>query len=307
MFYMSQSNVTDLLQRLKGELQNFETIAQLLQPQPEEVPKLHGIDIYGGTFALNGVGGGDHIIYVDFNQRYDLDARIARAVDEGRPHIAENLERCRKTAGVAVIDVAGHRVTDALIAAMLHQAFLMGAVYELDFFGQITKRLFENLNSRFYHSSGEHKFVSLIYGEISEDAMFRFIAAAQPFPAVFSERHDRFMEVSKELCVSFPPLGMLPSLDAIDRKNTPSILGFKDHYQMNEWVLMGAGDILFLFTDGLAEHSRGDERYFPDRLERKLRETKHLAAKDIFESVEQDMREFGELSDDTSFVVVKRM
>ena len=61
-------------------------------------------------------------------------------------------------------------MTDALLAAMLHQAFLVGALYELDMNGQITRHLFENLNTRFYQSSGAHKFMSLIYGEISGDA-----------------------------------------------------------------------------------------------------------------------------------------
>lgn len=66
-------------------------------------------------------------------------------------------------AGVAVVDVSGHLITDALMAAMLHQAFLLGSIYELDMFGQITRRLFENLNTRFYNSSSAHKYVSLIY------------------------------------------------------------------------------------------------------------------------------------------------
>ena len=45
------------------------------------------------------------------------------------------------------------------------------------------------------------------------------------------------------------------------------MLGFKDHYEMNKWLLMGEGDILLLHTDGLSEHVRGDEDYFPSRLE----------------------------------------
>ena len=155
-------------------------------------------------------------------------------------------------------------MTDALLAAMLHQAFLLGAIYELDTFGSITKRLFENLNTRFYQSSGAHKFISLIYGEISENATFRFLSAAHPFPTVFSRREDRFMEVGADLRVSFPPLGMLPSLHAIDRSTVgTSMLGFKERYETNEWSLMGAGDILLLHTDGLVEHSRGDECVLP--------------------------------------------
>jgi serine phosphatase RsbU (regulator of sigma subunit) len=189
---------------------------------------------------------------------------------------------------------------------MLHQAFLLGSLYELDISGQITKRLFENLNTRFYKSSGDNKFVSMIYGEISEDSHFRFLTAAQPFPSVFSNEHDRFMEVSPGLCVSFPPLGLMPSL-GIDRSATESPLGFTDRYQMNEWTLMGAGDILLLHSDGLVEHGKThDERYFPHHLERKLREVKHRGAREIFDAVREDLQIFADPSDDISIVVIKR-
>src|ERR1700694_2218311 len=202
----------ELVKQLKGELENFEEIAQHLIPKPGDLPRLQGFDVYGGTIALNGIIGGDHLIYVDFKRRFDLDARIQQAIEKGRPEVVQNLQRCQKTAGIAVLDVSGHRVTDAFIAAMLHQAFLLGAIYELDMFGQVTRRLFENLNTRFYQSSSAHKFVSMIYGEISEDAGFRFLSAAQPFPVVFSQQHDRFMQVSQDVCLSSPPLGVLPSL-----------------------------------------------------------------------------------------------
>jgi len=301
------SDSRDQVTQLTDELENFEDIATYLLPRAGEVPRLHGIDVHGGTLALNGVVGGDHIIYVDFKRRFDLPARITQAAEQGRPEVLENLERCQRMAGIAVIDVSGHRVTDALLAAMLHQAFLLGSLYELDTFGQITKRLFENLNTRFYQSSGAHKYVSMLYGEISEEARFRFLTAAQPFPLVFSAQHDRFMEVSPHACVSFPPLGMLPSLNVIDRNTTESVLGFKDHYEVNEWVLMGAGDILLLHTDGLAEHSREHESYISNRLEQKLREIKHQGAVEIFEAVKEDLLAFNNPSDDVTMVIIKRM
>jgi serine phosphatase RsbU (regulator of sigma subunit) len=283
-----------LLEQLTSELRNFEDIARYLVPEPGELPRLHGIDVWGGTFPLSGTVGGDHLIYVDFKQRFDLDARIRRAREEGRTTIADNLERCQRRAGIAVIDVAGHRVTDALLAAMLHQAFLVGALYELEMFGRITKRLFEHLNMRFYQSSAAHKFVSLLYGEISEDARFRFLSAAQPFPAVFSREHDRFMEVNPQLQVSFPPLGMMPSLSAIDYNTSASSpMGFKDSYETNEWRIMGAGDILLLHTDGLSEHRRGDELYFPVHVERVLRREKNSSARAIFEALHADLMAFG--------------
>jgi serine phosphatase RsbU (regulator of sigma subunit) len=205
-------------------------------------------------------------------------------------------------AGIVVIDVSGHRVTDALLAAMLHQAFLLGATYELDMSGRITRRLFENLNARFYKSSGAHKFVSLVYGEISEDARFRFLSAGQPLPAVFSNEHNRFMDVN---AITFPPLGLLPSLGMIDDDAADSPLGFKDPYTLNDWSLMSAGDILLLYSDGLAEHRRGGDDYFPRQMEHTIRRLKHQSAQAIYEAVTADLVS-GELTDDISLVVIKR-
>jgi len=147
-----------------------------------------------------------------------------------------------------------------------------------------------------------------MYGEISEDARFTFLSAAQPFPVVFSKKHDRFMEVGQDLCASSPPLGMVPSLHVTDGSRTASPLGFKEEYTINHWVLMGAGDILLLYTDGLVEHSNADDRYyFPECLEQKLRDVKHQTAVEIFEAIRTDLLAFSEPRDDISFVVIKRM
>jgi serine phosphatase RsbU (regulator of sigma subunit) len=296
----------DPLKLLQGELTNFQEIAKHILPLPGEVPSLQGIEVYGGTIPLNGAVGGDHIIYLDFKRRFDLHARIREATEAGRTDVVRNLEQCRRKAGIAILDVSGHHVTDGMLAGMLHQAFLLGSIYELDMFGNITKRLFENLNTRFYHSSSLSKFVTMIYGEISEDTTFRFLSAAHPPPVVFSYQHDRFMEVSKDLCTSFPPIGTLPSLDVIDRNATHSVLGFKERYQLNEWKLMGTGDILLLYTDGLLDHSDGSSAYFPVQLEQKVREVKHQGAKEIFEAIKAHLMAFGERADDISFVIIKR-
>jgi serine phosphatase RsbU (regulator of sigma subunit) len=188
----------------------------------------------------------------------------------------------------------------------MHQAFLLGSIYELEMFGNITKHLFENLNTRFYNSSSLNKYVTMIYGEIAEDSTFNFLSAAHPPPVVFSNQNNRFMEVSEDFCTSFPPIGMLPSLDVIDRNTTQSILGFKERYQLNVWKLMGTGDILLLYTDGLLEHANGTEPYFPLHLEEKVREVKHLSARDIFDAIKTHLLAFAERKDDISFVIIKR-
>ena len=92
------AGTADLLRRLTGELDNFEQIAQYLLPQPGDLPRLQGIDIFGGTRALNGTIGGDHLIYVDFKRRFNLQARIDEAVARGRFDVAEQLQRCQRMA-----------------------------------------------------------------------------------------------------------------------------------------------------------------------------------------------------------------
>ena len=55
------------VRKLSGELENFQDIARHIRPSAGEIPQLDGLDIYGETIPLNGVIGGDHILYVDFN------------------------------------------------------------------------------------------------------------------------------------------------------------------------------------------------------------------------------------------------
>jgi serine phosphatase RsbU (regulator of sigma subunit) len=205
-----------------------------------------------------------------------------------------------------LFDVSGHRVTDALLAAMLHGAFLVGATYELEMFGEITHRLVEHLNTQCYRSSASNRFVSMIYGEICEDSRFRFVSAGQALPRVFSIRHDRFMDVDPSLCVSFPPLGVQPSVTAIDRTVSHSSMGFADQYEVNEWSLMGEGDILMLPTDGLIEHRHRTHAYFPRRLEATLRRLKDLTAAEIVAGIKDDLVAFGPPADDISVVIIKR-
>ena len=71
--------VNDSMKMLMGELNNFQDIARYVTPLPGEIPSLDGVDIYGETIPLNGIVGGDHIVYVDFKKRYDLDARIEKS------------------------------------------------------------------------------------------------------------------------------------------------------------------------------------------------------------------------------------
>jgi serine phosphatase RsbU (regulator of sigma subunit) len=90
------------------------------------------------------------------------------------------------------------------------------------------------------------------------------------------------------------------------RQGRRDVLGFKDRYEVNEWTLIGAGDILLLHSDGLSEHARGNELYFPDHLNQTIRGAKHLSAADLVHTIIDDLRTFADPIDDVSLVVIKR-
>jgi serine phosphatase RsbU (regulator of sigma subunit) len=296
------------LEQIRSELENFQTIARHVLPTPGDTPDVPGVDIYGKSLQLGGAIGGDHIVFVDFNKRYDMPARIAAARSQGREQVARNLEQMQLRAGVLLADVSGHHITDALLAAMLHQAFLIGVQYELKLNGEVTKDLFENINTRFYNSSSQFKFITMIYGEIAANGTFRFLSAAHPPPIVFSNKFERIVPIGAEKLTHFPPIGSLASKNNWESAyRSRREVRYKPDYAISEISLMGGGDILLLYSDGLSEHSRDDNEYFfPDLLERELVRVKNLSAREIFEHLHRAMADFAPLQDDTSLVVIRK-
>ncbi len=291
----------------RTEIDNFLDIFRHVMPNAGEIPCLPGMDIYGQLLPLNGVSGGDHLIYIDFNRRYDMEAGIREAGAAGRAAVAEKLRLMKNRAGFLLADVSGHQTTDALMAAMLHQAFLTGVQYELRHHGEITAELFETINTRFYNSSSQFKFITMLYGEISANGTFRFLSAAHPPPLVFSNLYDRFVPIGSEQMTHFPPVGTLPSRNNLEARGLRKPERFKDDYEVSQIDLMGRGDILLLYTDGLSDHQRGEgEYYFPQRLERTLAAGKALPARDLAERIRLDMLDFGPPGDDVSLVIIKK-
>jgi serine phosphatase RsbU (regulator of sigma subunit) len=285
--------------------------AQYLTPIPGAIPRLPGIDIYGLSIPLNGVAGGDLITYVDFQQRFDLDARIWRAVAQKQDSVVRNLQQLKRIGGVLVADVAGHEFRDSLRALMLHQAFHTGALYEMDLNGEITVRLLEQINSRFLtsmtlrnlHSDDFGTYITLIYGEISNSGRFRFISAGHPPPLVFSRVFDHFVEISPDRMMSYPPVGLQPSEDYPDVQHFDASLGYKKCYTMNELNLMGEGDILLLYTDGLLDPF---STFTQGHLERIVSGAQNESAKGICSAIVRSIGKIVEQRDDLSLVVIKR-
>jgi serine phosphatase RsbU (regulator of sigma subunit) len=288
------------------EIENFVRILRLIRPPQLELRR-GAVEVFGNSVFLNGAAGGDHIVYVDFDRRYDLDQRIRKATDAGDVKVGAKLGENRGRLGILVGDVSGHQITDGLAAAMLHQSFLTGVLYELDRYGEVTTRLFETLNTRFFNSLSFEKYITLIYGEISSAGRFRFLSAGSPPPLIFSAEYDRFVTISPDRLVSFTPLGMLPSEDDVDISKNLGPLGYKPRYTVNEVNLLGVGDILLLYTDGFADHIGADGRSFiPDELEETLRASKHLPAKGIYEAARDRALALSAPEDDMTLVVIKK-
>ncbi len=287
-------------QFLQREIERFTEQIKYLIPSPSEIPKLNGIDIYGTTHYLNEVAGGDHIIFIDFNKRYDLEARIA---DAETKNIKEKLELNKTRAGILISDASGHGITDGLLVAQLHQAFLIGASYELDQFGEITGNLFEKINTRFYDSSSTSDFITMLYGEISEKGIYRFLSAAHPPPLVFCNDHNHLVPLNEYNISVSQPIGFIPSKHAVDIKKNYNPVGFKEKYEINELKLPCESGIFILYTDGLSEHF---EDSFDGELENILKKSKNLSSKTIFNRIEKRICDLKDPEEDISYVVVKK-
>ncbi len=292
--------------RLEDELANFRSMMEYVNWIPDEV-SLANIEVFGQTFPLNGILGGDHIILVDFKRRHNLEARVARARRDGREDVARRLAECNDRVGVLLADSCGHDMTDALLTAMLHQAFLTGVLYELETHGHVTAKLFDTLNTRFQKSSSVSKFITMIYGEISEDGTFRFISAGHPKPLVYSAEFDRLVDIDPKRTRNFLPIGIFPSEGDIDEPPAAVPMPASKSFAVNEVSLMGTGDILLLQTDGLHEHADGDNEFVPRHLEESIRRVKDLPPHKIVAAVYEDMVRFAPPKDDTSLVVIKKI
>ena len=288
---------------LERELERFSDLARTFDPPPSELPEVPWIDVYGASLPRNRQAGGDHIIYIDFKKRYKMEKLIRTAPE----NLKKKLRATASRAGILVLDVEGHDFSSAFIASVFHQAFLLGVSYELKIFGEITTTLFENINTRFFNSSGISKTLTMIYGEISENGTFRFISAAHPPPMVFSNKFNRLVAISEERLISFPQIGTMPSPG--NSEITIPLLGIKEKYTINEINLMGGGDILILYTDGLSDHrDENGQKYFPGRLEERLKENKHLPARDIYQRIKDDLFAFNSRpDDDITFVIIKKI
>lgn len=346
-----------------------EYLRNRLMPVEGVIPRLPGIDMHGDTVPAATVGG-DVFEYINFEQRYNIEARIEhaqglaqeyllpptagsapknevdvhvawlasqpgyteadgaayrRAKSSEQLRIAENLQDLRSTAGVLIVDAQGHGVIAAKIASTIHdtlQAFMMA---ELDRTGTTTPVLFDRLNLRLAQSStarnalgrsmdaSSREIATLLYGEIRPNGQFRFVNFGHPPPLVFSARYGKFMEIEEAAMAQFLALGLEIPEDHPDKSKYISVKSRKSQISSSdlaELTLMGRGDILFLYTDGLFD---GSDEVEKSRIEKIIAEAAGGSSSEICNAVlayavarDKLLRQAGladEIDDKTAFVI----
>ena len=298
-------------QELAEELTHFQDLASLILPRVEAFPDLQNIDYHAAIEPYMGSVSGDHLAVLNFAE-YHLEDKIREAEETGNLLLAATLAGNLDRFGILVADAAGHRMGDSVTANYLHAAFKTGVAYELARHGEVTAGLFEMLNTIFYNRMTPEflkskPFVTLLYGEVRNDGRFRFLSAGHPPPIVYSREFNKVVALGDEQTRSSTPLGILPSKYHVDIEHfVPAILT-KDSYSVNEINLLGQGDIMLLYTDGLTDHRSGDVMFCDTELERVLRGAQSGTAREIFEAIRRAMRSFAAMSDDLTIAVIKKL
>jgi phosphoserine phosphatase RsbU/P len=189
--------------------------------------------------------------------------------------------------GIAVGDAASKGISAAVQALYVSGALKMGAGYQTKISSLIRK-----LNNLVHHAFSDDRFITLFYAELAKDkqGLCTYVNAGHCSPMLFRSQTNT-VEV----------------LEA-----TGNIIGpFPDQNYRSEGVMIGKGDILLIYTDGVSEAMDVQgEQYSEQRLALKLQDLKKRSARDITSSILEDVLAFsahGKYSDDKTIVIVKRI
>jgi sigma-B regulation protein RsbU (phosphoserine phosphatase) len=187
--------------------------------------------------------------------------------------------------GLVIADVSGKGVPAALLMAFL-RASLRAAIH----IGYAPNISMAKVNYLLWESIESNQFVTAFYGAL--DATNKTLAYA-------NAGHNPPLLMSADGTASF-----------IDRGGIP--LGmFRDTRYYEYYLPVESGQTLVLYTDGATEAGSPDGREFGrDRLEQKVREGRHLGAKELIKFLHSAILDWTNgrgSSDDVTFVIVKAL
>jgi sigma-B regulation protein RsbU (phosphoserine phosphatase) len=187
--------------------------------------------------------------------------------------------------GVVIADVSGKGVPAALLMAFL-RASLRSAIH----IGYAPNVSMSKVNYLLWESIETNQFVTAFYGALDATNKTLAYANAGHNPPILMDRdgNARFIERGGL------PLGM-----------------FKDARYYEYYLPVESGQTLVLYTDGVteAENEHGEE-YGRARLEKAVREGRHLTARKMIDFIHADMLEWTAgrgATDDVTFVIIKAL
>lgn len=189
--------------------------------------------------------------------------------------------------GVIVGDAASKGVAAAAEAMYISGALRMASSFELKI-APLMKRMNQLVNKIF----ADDKFASLFYGELSTDKNGLFLYAnAGHNPPMFIRKNSDEIEY---LSTTGPVLGPAPNA----------------RYTI-ENINFAIGDVLLIYSDGLIDSADAEfEAYGEEKVEKVLKQNKHLSAKEIAYHLLNDVINYsknGKYLDDKTIVVIKRI
>jgi hypothetical protein len=303
-----KASAPQLREIIKRERDNLGKIAGCMGAQRS---RLQDIEVYAGTRSHTGASGGDVFSIVDFDHRFDLDARIERALRDGRYDLASNLRRSKQLCAIFLADVAGHLETDLAVGMYLLGAFDVGLEYEITMSGEVTGHLFDKLNTAYTLRmsetlrNGAPKLASFLYGEVHENGCFRMVYAGNPLPLVYSREYGRLMPINEKRFVGFPLLGTAFGEDLVDRPRLPKVLGYHKRYASTaagDINLMNTGDTMIVFSDGYLERTNPDHDGEYERIQSRMKQWADLPIEELHERLLSDAPR----DDDVTLVLVRR-
>ncbi len=227
---------------------------------PEHEKRFHNYELYGVSVA-DRIVGGDFFDYLE-------------------------IEGDNERLGFVIGDAASKGLSAAAQALYTSGAIRMGFEYQTKI-SSLLSRVNKLLNKTF---SEEH-FVTLFYGELTDDrnGLVIYANCGHNNPILYraATGTTEFLETTGQIMGPFP--GEV----------------FK-----TENFLMNGGDVLFLYTDGVSEAMDQQEQFYgEERIRQMLCKHYALSAKAITHTVLEDVQKFssqGPHSDDKTIVTIKR-
>lgn len=187
--------------------------------------------------------------------------------------------------GIVIADVSGKGVSASLLMASL-RASLQSEVhpkYKL-------KEMACKLNDFVHRSSSSNSFITFFYTELNKKTgELRFVNAGHNPPLILDKKGKIHRLESCGLC-----LGMFSSSE----------------YEIKD-IKLNAGDMAFLYTDGITEsRSKDNEEFTEERLVKLIQKHSKLSAAKLVEKIQKEVNNFAagaDPMDDMTLVVIKKV